>query len=117
MGVTWPPAIKPIGWMKARSVSAMGDALMVPGPLPWPPDEPRPRAWIALLSQPVAVIEGQGGRLLPVWVGGGVPVWVGGALPVWLGRLGIGTDAVPQPLITIAVSSTRPGRAALDMVL
>src|SRR5713101_5384493 len=114
MGVTWPPAIKPIGWMKARSVSAMGEALMVPGPLPWHPDEPCPRAWIALLSQPVAVIEGQGGRLLAVWVGGGLPVCVGGALLVWLGRLGIGTDAVPHPLIAIAVISARPGRTALD---
>jgi len=76
---------------------------MVPGPLPAQTDEPRPTAWIALRSQPVALIEGQAGRRLPVCV--------------WLGWVGTGMETGPHAPIRIAVSTTRPDRATLDMVV
>jgi hypothetical protein len=41
----------------------MGEAVSVPGPLPLHPGEPRPLSLMALLSQTVAVIVVQGGRL------------------------------------------------------
>ena len=76
---------------------------MVPGPLPRQTDEPRPMAWVALRSQPVAVIEGQGGRLIPDGV--------------LLGWLGIGMETGPHAPIRIVVSRATPDRATLDMVV
>ncbi len=80
---------------------------MVPGPLPWQTDEPRPIAWVVVRSQPVALIEGQGGRLLPIWVGSGM---------LWVGGLGTGIEAGPQAPTRIAVSRTAD-RATLDMLV
>src|SRR5438270_11124845 len=99
MGVTWPPIIKPMGWMKAMSSIAMGDAVMVPGPLPWQADDPRPLPASALLSQPVAVIEGQAGRRLDVRVGLGWPGldWPG------LDWRGVGAGTGPAAPIRAAV--------------
>jgi hypothetical protein len=69
--------------------------------LPRQTDEPRPMAWVALRSQPVAVIEGQGGRLVPIWVG----------------FLGTEREGVAHPPTRIAVSRATPDRATLDMVV
>jgi hypothetical protein len=93
--------------MKARSLIAIGEALMVPGPLPRHPDEPRPIVWMAPLSQPFAVSEGQGGRLPPIWVGLGL-AWLD-----WLGTV----DAVRHPPITIAASSRQADRTNLDIAV
>lgn len=48
--------------MYARSFMAIGEAVIVPGPLPVQAAEPRPAAMRRLLSQPVAVTEAQGGK-------------------------------------------------------
>src|SRR2546421_12660586 len=113
MGVTWPPIIKPMGWMKAMSSIAMGDAVMVPGPLPWQADDPRPFAASALLSQPVAVIVAQAARPLPL---GRWPGWteLGRAGLAWLAS---GVETAPHPAIRAAVSSAEAGQTALNMVL
>src|SRR5947209_16255306 len=89
----------------------MGEAVMVPGPLPRQAAEPRPLSWSALLSQPVAVMVAQGGRPLPLWIG---LAWVGLGWP-GLACAGLEVETVPHPPIRIAVHSTRPGPAALDM--
>jgi len=86
----------------------MGEAVMVPGPLPRQTDEPRPTAWIELRSQPVAVVEGQGGRPLPIWVGRGL---------VGVAWLGTEVEAVPHPPTRVARSRTRPDRVTLDKVV
>jgi hypothetical protein len=70
--------------------------------LPWQTDEPRPMAWIALRSQPVAVVEAQAGRLLPDGV--------------LLGWPGVRMETGPQAPIRIAVSRTTD-RVTLDMVV
>src|SRR2546425_7087860 len=92
--------------MKAMSLSTMGEAVSVPGPLPLHPDEPRPLSLIALLSQPVAVIEAHGGRLLPISVG---------RVLVGVSWVGTGIEAVPHPPIMIAASSRTTDLTALDI--
>ena len=86
----------------------MGEAVSVPGPLPAQPDEPRPLPLIGLISQPVAVLEVQGGRLLPICVGCGL---------LCAGPLGTGSDAVPHPPIRIPASSSRPDLTPLDILV
>src|SRR5207248_8002132 len=92
----------------ALSRGAMGEAVSVPGPLPAQPDEPRPLPLIAVISLQVAVLEVQGGRLLPICVGCGM---------LCAGPLGTGSDAVPHPPIRIPASSSRPGPTPLDILV
>src|ERR1700720_2548093 len=94
--------------MKAMSVSAIGEAVIVPGPLPLHPGEPRPLSLMAVLSQPVAVIVVHGGRLLPISVGI-VLVGVG-----WVRGV---TPTVRQPPIRIAASSRTLDGTALDILV
>ncbi len=100
-----------MGWIKPRSLKAIGEAVMVPGPLPTHPDEPRPLPRSALGSQPVAVIVMHGGRPLPVGFGAALAV---GVVLSWA-RIGVETG--PHAPIRITVSSRRPNRAMLDMVV
>src|SRR5213082_3406269 len=91
----------------------MGEAVMVPGPLPWHADDPRPLPASALLSQPVAVLVAQAARPLPLGL------WPGWIELGWAGRgwLGFGVETAPHPAIRAAVSSAEAGRTALNMVL
>src|SRR5438270_11950699 len=103
MGVTWPPIIKPMGWMKAMSSIAMGDAVMVPGPLPWQADDPHPFVASALLSQPFAVIVSQAASPLPLWLW---PGWTE-LVRAGLGWLASGVDTAPHAAFQSAVSRVK----------
>src|SRR5256885_14805543 len=94
--------------MKAMTLMGMGEGVRVPTPLPLHPGDPRPLSLMAFLSQPVAVLEVQGGRLLPICVGCGL---------LCAGPLGTGSDAVPHPPTRTPASSSRPDPTTLDILV
>src|SRR5947209_5603051 len=73
------------------SSSAMGEAVMAFTPWLGQAGEPRPPSWSLLLSHPVAVADGHGGKPRDegcepwmTWLGGPWVLWLGGACVDWL---------------------------------